>query len=60
MKKYFITYRNQNVKEIQCYTDDEAKEKARTWFHRQCKEKNKTIVEVRVRKPNGSVIGVGK
>ncbi len=60
MNKYWITYRNKDVKEIQCYSDEDAKDKARTWFRRQCTEKNKTIVEVRIRRPNGSVTGIGK
>lgn len=56
MEKYYIYYRGKQVKEILCYNDNEALQKAKTWYNRYCADKDKHISNLAVKKPNGSMI----
>lgn len=58
MDKYVILYRTKEVKTIECYSIDEAKDKAKNWFVRQCKDNNKNKKEVAVRTKINTVIKV--
>ncbi|HNC58749.1 MAG TPA: hypothetical protein PLP33_25200 [Leptospiraceae bacterium] len=46
------------MKTIECYSIDEAKDKAKNWFVRQCKDNNKNKKEVAVRTKINTVIKV--
>lgn len=58
MKKYRIFYRNSLQMVLECYTDQEAVDKAKYWYNRSCRDNNKTKSLLSLVDATGRVIKV--